>query len=210
VTTDVFVIAPIRLHRESLSATLASAETLTVVGEAATLDEALPQLRDLERPAVALLDAPLPDDADLPRGAIPEPETKLVAIGAAEHEAVAWVEAGVSGFVPPEASLEDAIAALERVANGEFVAPPQVTAHLAGRLRRLASKSQESIPEEQLTAREREVLDLVGEGLSNKEIARRLSIQEQTAKNHVHHMLVKLGVNRRVEAAARTRPRRRQ
>jgi two-component system nitrate/nitrite response regulator NarL len=204
--TDVFVIAPIRLHRESLAAALDAADNVTVVGEAATLNEALPRLRHRERPAVAVLDAPLPADVDLPVPPTPEPETKLVAVGVPESEAVAWIEAGISGLVPPEGSLEDVVIALKRAAEGELAMSPQVTAHLADRVRRLAADS--PMPEGRLTSRETEVLDLLVDGLSNKQIAQRLSIQEQTVKNHVHNVLVKLGVNRRAEAAARRRRRR--
>jgi two-component system, NarL family, nitrate/nitrite response regulator NarL len=202
--TDVFVIGPIRLHRESLSAALDSTANVRVVGDASTLEEALPQLRALEGSAVALLDAPLPTDADLPLAVAAEPEMKVVAVGVPDHEAVAWIEAGVSGFVPPDATLEDAVVALENVGKGQVAASPQVTAHLASRVRRLAAESPDLIPEEQLTSREAEILELLGEGLTNKQIAHRLSIQEQTVKNHVHHILVKLRVNRRADAA-RTR-----
>lgn len=203
--TDVFVIGPIRLHRESLSAALDAAANVRVVGDASTVEEALPQLRALEGSAVALLDAPLPIDADFPLvAAAADPEMKFVAVGVPDHEAVSWIEAGISGFVPPDATLEDAIVALENVANGQMTASPQVTAHLATRVRRLATESPESSPDEQLTSREAEILELLSEGLSNKQIAHRLSIQEQTVKNHVHHILVKLRVNRRADAA-RTR-----
>jgi DNA-binding NarL/FixJ family response regulator len=80
-----------------------------------------------------------------------------------------------------------------------------VTAHLANRVRGLAAESANSIPEGMLTSRQVEILDLLAEGLSNKQIAQRLSIQVQTVKNHVHSVLVKLGVNRRSEAVARMR-----
>jgi two-component system nitrate/nitrite response regulator NarL len=208
--TDVLVVAPVRLHRESLSAVLDVAANLTVVGEAATLDEALPQLRDCERPTVALLDGPPLDDLEIAAPLVSERGAKLVAVGAPESEGVAWIQAGASGFVPPEGSLEDVIVALERVADDELAAPPQVAADLAARFRRLAAESPDSVPEVRLTPRQTEVLDLLAEGLSNKEIARRLSIQLPTVKNHVHELLVKLGVSGRGEAAARTRRRGRQ
>jgi two-component system nitrate/nitrite response regulator NarL len=203
--TEVVVVAPVRVHRESLSTTLDEAANLRVVGEAATLDEALPQLRDRQRPAVALLDGPPLDDLVLAAPPATEPQTRLVAVGVPESEAVDWIEAGASGVVPPEGSVEDVIAAVESVADDELVAPPQVTGDLANRVRRLAAESPNAIPEGRLTAREREVLDLVADGLSNKLIARRLSIQEQTVKNHVHNILLKLGVGRRAEAVARIR-----
>jgi two-component system nitrate/nitrite response regulator NarL len=206
--TDVFVIAPIRVHRETLAAALEAADNVKVVGNAATLREALPRLRHLERPAVALLDAPLPADVDLPVPPAAEPETKLIAVGVPESEAVAWIEAGIAGFVPPDGSVDDVVSALERAAEGELAMSPQVTAHLADRVRRLAADS--PTPEGRLTSRETEVLELLADGLANKQIAQRLSIQVQTVKNHVHNVLVKLGVNRRAEAAAQTRRGRRR
>lgn len=205
VATDVFVIAPIRLHRENLAAALDAADDVRVVGDAATLNEALPRLQHLERPAVAVLDARLPADVDLPAPSAAEPETKLVAVGVPESEAVAWIEAGISEFVPPEGSLEDVVGALERAAEGQLAMSPRGTAHLADRVRSLAADS--PMPEGRLTSRETEVLELLADGLANKQIAQRLSIQEQTVKNHVHNVLVKLGVNRRAEAAAQTRRR---
>jgi two-component system, NarL family, nitrate/nitrite response regulator NarL len=203
--TDVLVVGRVRVHRESISAALDKAATVTVVGEAPTLEQALPQLRGRERPAVALLDCPQLGDLVLAAPLVAEPSAKLVAVGVAEDEGVAWIEAGASGFVPPDGSLEDVIVALERVADDELAAPPQVAAHLARRVRHLAAVSPDVIPEEALTSREGDVLDLLAEGLSNKQIAQRLSIQEQTVKNHVHRVLGKLGVTGRGQAAARVR-----
>jgi two-component system nitrate/nitrite response regulator NarL len=202
VTTEVLVVAPIRVHRESLSTALAAASRVRVVGQAATFEEALPLLQERGRDTVVLLDAPMPAQSDLSLAAI-EPQAKVVAMGVPENEAVAWIEAGISGFVPPEASLDDAIAALESVAKGQMEASPQVAADLASRVRALAAGSREPNPLEQLTSREAEVLELIVEGLSNKQIAQRLSIQEQTVKNHVHNVLVKLDASTRTEAVAR-------
>jgi two-component system, NarL family, nitrate/nitrite response regulator NarL len=201
--TEVVVVAPIRVHRESLSTALEEAASLKVVGEAATLDEALPELRDRQRPAVALLDGPPLDDLVLAAPPLAtEPRTRVVAVGVPESDAVDWIEAGASGVVPPDGSVEDVIAALESVADDELVAPPHVTGELANRVRRLAAESPDAIPEDRLTSRETEVLGLLHEGLSNKQIAQRLSIQVSTVKNHVHGVLVKLGVSGRAEAAA--------
>jgi two-component system, NarL family, nitrate/nitrite response regulator NarL len=205
---DVFVVAAVRVHRESLAAALDTAPNLRVVGEASTLDEALPQLRDRQPPAVALLDGPLLRDLVVATPLTAEPEAKFVAVGVPEDEGVAWIEAGASGFVPPDGSLDDVIVALHRVADDELAAPPQVAAHLAGRVRDLAAESPDLILQGRLTSREIEVLDLLGEGLSNKQIAQRLSIQVQTVKNHVHNVLLKLGVTRRAEAVTRMRQRR--
>jgi two-component system, NarL family, nitrate/nitrite response regulator NarL len=203
--TDVVVVARVRIHRESLGAVLHGVADLTVVGEVATLDEALEQLRARQGRGVALLDGPLLGDLLLAAPLATEPEAKLVALGVPEGEALAWIEAGAAGVVTPDGSLEDVIAAVGKVADDELAASPQVTAHLARRVRRLATEASSSRAEERLTFREVEVLNLLAEGLSNKQIAQRLSIQMQTVKNHVHSVLVKLGVTRRAEAVARIR-----
>ena len=203
--TDVFVIAPVRVHRESLAAALDAADEVRLIGDAATLKEALPQLRDRARPAVAVLDARLPGDVDLPVAPEVERETKLVAVGVPDSEAVEWIEAGVSGFVPQDGSLEDVVDVLGRAAGGQVAIPPEVAPHLADHVRRHGADPPTA--EGRLTAREAEILELLADGLSNKEIGQQLSIQVQTVKNHVHSVLVKLGVSRRTEAAAQTRRR---
>jgi two-component system, NarL family, nitrate/nitrite response regulator NarL len=207
--TDVVVVAPIRVHRESLSTVLDANTHIRVVGQARTLEETLPQLTDGQGAPVALLDGPPLGDLVVAAPLTIEPQAKIVALGVPESEAVAWIEAGASGFVPPDGSLGDVIVAVEKVADDELAASPQVTARLASRVRLLAAESPPSIPDGRLTTREVEVLELLAEGLSNKQIAQRLSIQLQTVKNHVHNVLVKLGVKRRAEAAARARRRQR-
>jgi two-component system, NarL family, nitrate/nitrite response regulator NarL len=206
---DVFVVSPIRVHRETLSAALDEVTALEIVGEAETLDEALPRLRHNQRPSVALLDGPPLGDLVLAWPLSTGQESKLVAVGVPEDEAAAWLEAGASGVVPPDSSLDDLIVAVERVADDELVAPPRVKAQLAGRVRGPGAEVPSLMSEPLLTSRETEILNLVGDGLSNKEIAQRLSIQVQTVKNHVHNVLAKLGVNRRADAAWIQRRRRR-
>jgi two-component system nitrate/nitrite response regulator NarL len=206
--TDVLVVSAIRVHRESLAMAL-NAQSVSVLGTAATVAEALPRFRDLGA-EVAVLDARSPEDVNLASPASAEPEMKLLAVGVREDEAVDWLEAGVSGYVSPEASLERLAGAVASVARGEIVTSPEVTTHLLRRVRRLAAEVPEATEEGRLTRREAEVLGLIAEGLSNKVIAKRLSIQEQTVKNHVHNILIKLGVHRRAEAAARMRRRRRR
>jgi two-component system, NarL family, nitrate/nitrite response regulator NarL len=204
--TDVFVVAPIRVHRESLSVALNDTESVSVVGTAPTVPDALPHLRDVGAD-VAVLDAPTPDDVDLSLPTIIESEVKLVAVGVPDEEAVGWIEAGVSGCVPPEASLADLAGAVATVAGGELVTPPNVTGHLINRVRRLAAEVPGAAERGRLTSRQMQVLALADQGLTNQQIARRLSIQEQTVKNHMHRILQKLGVHRRAEAVARMRRR---
>ena len=104
-----------------------------------------------------------------------------------------------------DASVAELVAAIESVARGESLCTPSVAAALMRRLASLARSWADADPIEPLTRREREILELIDEGLSNKQIAQRLRIELPTVKNHVHHILGKLGVHRRAEAAALAR-----
>lgn len=195
----VFIVVPIRVHRDGLSTSLNEVEGMTVVGAAATLREALPRIRDLQ-PDVALVDTPEP--GDIVTDIVSSAEPRLLALGIGEHDALAWVEAGVVGYVPPDASIHDVSVAVARVARGESLISSEVTLQLSSRVRRVAIHAPSAIRDGRLTHREQEVLELIAEGLPNKLIGRRLFIQEQTVKNHVHKILFKLDVRRRSEAAA--------
>jgi two-component system, NarL family, nitrate/nitrite response regulator NarL len=105
-----------------------------------------------------------------------------------------------------DASAADLIQAVEHAANGEILCPPRIVGTLFRRLASLASEKGPGRPLERLTKREREVALLIGEGLSNREIADRLQIELGTVKHHVHNVLEKFEVTRRSEAAARVRP----
>ena len=119
-----------------------------------------------------------------------------------ESDVLTCAEAGVAGFVPVEASLADLVATVEGVARGEFAC----SARIAGVLLRhvgnlaLARTSPRALPA--LTARELEVLRLLDGRCSNKQIARQLGIEVATVKNHVHRLLEKLHVHRRMDAVA--------
>lgn len=126
----------------------------------------------------------------------------VLGIRESEHEVVAAAEAGACGYVAHDRSIGDLVAAVERAARGEVVCPPRIVGCLFRRIGSLASERGEPAGFAELTAREREVIELVGQGLSNKEIARRLGIRLATVKNHVHNSLGKLGVRRRSAVAA--------
>lgn len=130
------------------------------------------------------------------------PDIRVVALAIdSTDEVVAVVEAGVSGYVPKEASLTELVSTIQSVSCGEMPCSPSVAAGLCRRLADLAPR-QDQAPQRRLTVRERQVLALVGEDLSNKEIARRLCIEVTTVKNHVHNLLEKLQVHRRRDAIA--------
>ena len=134
------------------------------------------------------------------------PDAHVVALGVPEDESevIACAEAGAAGLVTLEGSLDDLEAMLESVGRGETLCSPRVAAALLRRVAALADDHAAS-GHARLTAREREIVQLVDRGLSNKEIARELQIELTTVKNHVHNILDKLHVRRRADAAARVR-----
>jgi DNA-binding NarL/FixJ family response regulator len=176
-----------------------------VAGTASTAEEALAVARDL-RPDVALVDVSMRDGLAAIQ-AISREEIPVVALAVPQQEpdVLACVEAGAAGYVTREATLADLVAAVESVAQGESLCSPRMVALVLRRLASLAADGRRDEPVARLTSRELEIVELIDVGLSNKEIAARLSIGVSTVKNHVHNILEKLSVRRRAEAAARMR-----
>jgi two-component system, NarL family, nitrate/nitrite response regulator NarL len=203
----VLPVAEVRLYREGLASSLACRTNLDVVGTAANRDEALMLVASLQ-PDVVVLDMATRDSLEIVRaisGSAPRVRILAFAIEELDHEIVACAEAGVAGYVPCEASTDDLIAAIESVMRGESLCPPRTAALLLSRLATLAKGGQAQSRGLNLTAREREIVVLIDEGLSNKEIAQRLNIEVATVKNHVHNVLEKLHVSNRAQAAAHVR-----
>jgi two-component system nitrate/nitrite response regulator NarL len=203
----VLIVAAVRLYRDGLAQSLRRIEGFEVVRITADPAAGFAAVSELH-PDVVLLDMDTPGSyvAASSFDSL-SPGTRVVAVGVpdAEGDVLACVEAGVAGYVSREGSLEDLVAAIRSAARGEFLCSPRIAGTL---LRRVASLVMERGPEAPpifLTLREREVVRLIDEGLSNKDIARRLGIEVATVKNHVHNLLEKLHVHRRAEAAARVR-----
>jgi DNA-binding NarL/FixJ family response regulator len=135
------------------------------------------------------------------------PDARIVALGISGEEAdvLPLAEAGIAGWLTREASVEDLCETVASAAAGEAVCSPRIAASLLRRVAALAADRRLGPTATPLTRRQREILALIDEGLSNKEIARRLSIELATVKNHVHNILEKLQVRRRAEAAALVR-----
>jgi DNA-binding NarL/FixJ family response regulator len=168
----------------------------------------------VERVRASAPDVVLFDVADNGLGWIEElfdaaPGAKVIVFGFDETEAdvLAYARAGVSGFMTRKSSLDELIACIRSVDHDEFVCSPQVAAILLEGAGSAASSNGSGSPSSTLTARQLEILQLVDSGLSNKEIAQRLCIELSTVKNHVHHILEKLEVRSRREAAAALRSR---
>jgi two-component system, NarL family, nitrate/nitrite response regulator NarL len=203
------IVTDVPLYRAGLTHVLAECPSVTAV-EAVPNVEAAAEWLDTFRPTVVLIDLSMATAVETARTLVGRaPDTHVVAFAVSERECeiVDCAEAGIIGFVPRDGSPDDVIAAVEGAARGEVRCPP----HLIGSLfRHLASPA--APPDLKgtcgaLSSRELEIVALIDRGLSNKEIARRLHIEVATVKNHVHHILEKLQVRRRGEAAARVRER---
>jgi DNA-binding NarL/FixJ family response regulator len=202
-----FLIVEPRVYREGLARALAQDGRVEIVGASGVHREAAARIVEAA-PDVLLVDLSSPNALPVVEELIDATSPPhVVALGAPETESaiIASIEAGVSAFVPAESSFQELLETLAGVDRGESVLSPRVAATLIRRVRALAADAQVSHNGAQLTAREREILRLIDRGLSNKEIAARLSIEISTVKNHVHHILVKLEVGRRDEAAAKAR-----
>jgi two-component system, NarL family, nitrate/nitrite response regulator NarL len=199
----VLVLADIRLYREGLAEVLGCSDVIEVV---ATAGDVLDALDTLDSQAVDIALVGMSAGKTLRAGAAlarAHPETQVVALAIDNtDDVVAVIEAGVAGYVPKEASLAELVSTVESVSRGEMPCSPRVAAGLRRRLAELAPQRQGMTNQALLTTRERQVLALVGEDLSNKEIAQRLSIEVATVKNHVHNLLEKLQVHRRRDAVA--------
>jgi DNA-binding NarL/FixJ family response regulator len=156
---------------------------------------------------VVLLDMSMAGALDCARELSVNVECRIVAFAAVNSEdtLLAYVEAGIVGFVPREGSVADLIATVEGALSGEAQLSPRLTSTLMRRLVELQSSREAVLPCPALTRREREILRLVDEGLSNKQIAARLLIELATVKHHVHNILEKTRARRRGEAAALVR-----
>lgn len=199
----VLIVSGIRLYREGLAQLLGRRSGLTVVGAKSEWREAAADIQGLE-PDVVLLDMATAEGhatvRDVKRLA---PGVPVVALGVPELEGdiLACVEAGVAGYVTREACLEELVAAVESAARGELQCSPRIAGSLVRRLAALAANREASPLPPRLTTRECEIVRLIEQDLSNKEIADRLGIEVATVKNHVHNLLEKLNVHRRTEAA---------
>jgi two-component system, NarL family, nitrate/nitrite response regulator NarL len=198
------VVSDVRLYREGIRQLLDGQRQIAVVAALDYDDDVLAEAARLE-PTVLLLDVAGEEGATALRRFVEKlPDVHVVALTVSDSEAeiVACAEAGVDGFVSRTSSVGELVATVESAARGEPVCPPKIAAVLLRRVQTLAETDGHADATARLTRREREVVDLIAAGLSNKQIASRLSIELSTAKNHVHHILEKLGVQQRSDAVA--------
>ncbi|NUP51720.1 MAG: response regulator transcription factor [Catenulispora sp.] len=198
----VFLMDDHQVVRRGLRDMLEDEPDFEVVGEAANAAEALARVPAL-RPRVAVLDVRVPDGDGVTvcrelRSQLPELSCLMLTSFADEEALFDAIMAGASGYLLKQTLGPDLVGAVRTVAGGESLLDPKLAAKVMAKLRAADDRKD---PLAQLTAQERRVLDLIGEGLTNRQIAEQLFLAEKTVKNYVSAMLAKLGLTRRVQAA---------
>ena len=198
----VFLLDDHEVVRRGISDLVQAAGDIVVVGEAGTAAEAMSRMPAV-RPDVAILDARLPDGSGIDvcrdvRSTLPQTRCLILTSYDDDDALFAAVLAGASGYLLKEIRGSSLVDAIRQIAAGKSLLDPAVTERVLDRIRqgdpvdpRLASLSQ----------REREILDLIADGLTNRQIGERLFLAEKTVKNHVSGLLAKLGMQRRTQAA---------
>jgi two-component system nitrate/nitrite response regulator NarL len=204
----VFILTATPLYGRAIARVVGEERGLRVIGVGDSLDSALRSVRKL-RPDIVLVDMGLRDGGLVLRAigaAVPEVRIVAVAGATTPPQLLMCAQAQVAGYVSGDDDPEDLVMTIEGVARGEMRCSPRTAKAVLQEVAALATDRFPRPLDSGLTERELEVLELVGCGLSNKEIARRLAIELPTVKNHVHHILRKMKVNRRTEAMARLGP----
>lgn len=199
----VLIGSDIRIYREGLVEALSRVNDLQVQDAVGSIDELVTGAAELQ-PIIVLLDASMPGGYSAIRtirGAAPEALVLALGVEETDSNVLSLVDAGIHGYVSKHASLHELVRAIDTVARGEVVCPPRMVASL---FREIARRRPETNGDGivRLTSRERQILELIDQRLSNKEIARALHISLSTVKNHVHNILAKQQVHRRVDVAA--------
>ncbi|QUH03044.1 response regulator transcription factor [Saccharopolyspora erythraea] len=201
-TTRVFVVDDHEVIRRGIAALVTAESDLELIGEASTVAESL-ALVPQAKPDVAVLDVRLPDGngVELCRELQSrQPGLRcLMLTSFDDHDALMdAIIAGAAGFVLKGVVSEELVNAIRTAGSGESLLSAKKTEAMLAWLRR---EQEQADPLRELTAREREVLELIGEGLTNREISQRMYLAEKTVKNYVSQMLSKLAMRHRSEAA---------
>jgi DNA-binding NarL/FixJ family response regulator len=202
----VFLLDDHEVVRRGLTDLLDAEPDISVVGDAGSVEHALVRGPAL-RPHVAVLDVRLPDGDGISvcrelRSQMPELACLMLTSFDDEEALLDAIMAGASGYVLKQIKGSDLVAAVRTVASGQSMLDPTTTARLMRSLRADPTETPALAPElASLSPRERDILALIGDGLTNREIGKKLYLSEKTVKNHISRLLAKLGVQRRVQAA---------
>jgi len=198
----IFLLDDHEVVRRGIAELLGLEDDMEIVGEAGTVEDALPRIRAAQ-PDVAVLDVRLPDGSGVEvcrdvRSELPGTRCLMLTSYADDEALFDAIMAGASGYVLKDIRGNDLVRAIRAVAAGTSLLDPAATARVMERLR--APKVDDKLAN--LTDQERKILELIGEGLTNRQIGERLFLAEKTVKNYVSSLLSKLGMERRTQAAA--------
>ena len=206
----IFIVDDNRLLRDGLVSMLSEQKDFVVVGAVESGRKAMQQIEEL-CPQVALIDIGMPDKDGIEltqelRQKLPDIKVIILGMPDVTDEIMACIEVGAAGYVLKEASFEYLVETIRSANRGESFCSPRMAASLFSRVAELVG---EHIPRSsvRLTPREVEIVNKIADGLSNKEIAQRLSIELSTVKNHIHNILDKLQLHNRLEAVQYARER---
>ncbi len=204
----VLVIEDNRLVRDGLATLLNAQPDFKVVAAAEGSNVGLKQAQTT-KPHVVLVDARLGSTdshrlVENVRKTTPESKVIVMDLLPTQEDVIEFIKAGASGFIVKDATVDDFIKTIRSVAQGANVVPPSLTGTLLSHIAEQAvirhvPNVTESV---RMTKREREVIGLIAEGMSNKEIAKRLNLATYTVKSHVHNILEKLALHSRLQIAA--------
>ncbi|SNT53851.1 two component transcriptional regulator, LuxR family [Streptosporangium subroseum] len=199
----VFLVDDHEVVRRGVAALLESEGDIEVIGEAGTAESAIARIPAL-RPDVAVLDVRLPDGNGVDvcrevRSRMPELACLMLTSFADDDALFNAVMAGAAGYVLKQIHGSDLVGAVRTVAGGQSLLDPQTTTAMLARLREQAARKD---PLSALSEQERRILELIGEGLTNRQIGERMYLAEKTVKNYVSNLLSKLSMQRRTQVAA--------
>ena len=198
----VFLLDDHEVVRRGLVALLQSVTDIEVVGESGSAVAAVEEIVRL-KPDVAILDARLQDGSGIDvcreiRSSVPSVGALILTSYEDDEALLSAILAGAAGYVLKEVRGNDLVESIRRVATGQNLLDPGITRRV---LQRVRSGGNEPGELAGLTPQERRILELITEGLTNRQIGERLQLTEKTVKNYVSHVLAKLGVQRRTQAA---------
>ncbi|MQA87580.1 MAG: response regulator [Streptosporangiales bacterium] len=201
-TIRVFLLDDHEVVRRGVQDLLEIEGDITVVGEASSAAEALARIPAV-RPDVAVLDVRLPDGDGVTvcreiRSGMPELKCLMLTSFADDEALFDAIMAGASGYVLKQIRGSDLVQAVRTVASGQSMLDPRTASQVMERIRTQAARRD---PLAGLSEQERKILELIGEGLTNRQIGERLFLAEKTVKNYVSNLLAKLGMERRTQAA---------
>jgi DNA-binding NarL/FixJ family response regulator len=207
---SLLIVSEVRFLREGIAAAIKGNYDLLIAGLCENLEQALVTIRGLPA-ATVLLDAAFPNGLEVLqeiRAIDATARVVVFAVSETEENIVAWAKAGAVGYIPTTAALNDLVQFLQCIIRGEQICSAKIASSL---MRRIGSSLSSSHTQSNLhvdsllTRREREIMRMIIEGLSNKEISRQLGIELSTTKSHVHNLLGKLRLQRRGQVAQRAR-----